>query len=359
MKKTHCTLILILAAGLLLSACAPVTLDSRPSGATVYDASGQAVLGTTPYDTHILINDKNFVLKKDRFKDQAVQLPFDAEEKMVVTLQAKPILLSSVPPADIYFGDADSAAGRTPLKVAVQQKARQVTLKADGYYDKTIPLSTETPDPFVVNLDRRPIVEIRTSPAGVEVRENGTVLGTAPLSAEIEESRTFEFSKEGYFTKTVTLKGAPPYRVDVELDAYPEISVQTKPVDAQISLDGKPLGTAPVSLKVGRPLSITANADRYYEKTVQLTPESDRDVTVELEAMPYVTVQSDPADAEITADGKSLGTAPVEILVEKPMTVQAAKDGYQPAEVTLSPDSDETVIALDPQPAVTQPPMAE
>lgn len=331
--------------------CAPVTIDSRPSSASVYDAAGQTKLGTTPYDTYILFSDKSIVIRKDRFQEKTLTIPFDAEEKMTVQLAAEPITLNSKPRADLFFDNEETPAGQTPMKVNVSGKARTATLKAEGFYDKTITLSTETPDPLNVHLERRPIVEISTRPAGVQVSENGSVIGTAPVTAEITEPRTFQFSKDGYFTKKMTLEGAPPYSVDVELQAFPEMTIHTEPAEAQVSLNGKPLGTAPVSLKVGEPLSITVSADRYYDRTVQLTPDSKTDQTVELAPMPYITVQSDPAGAELSSGGQSLGTAPVEVLVEEPMTIQAEQDGYQTAEITLSPDSSDETIKLTPQPA--------
>jgi hypothetical protein len=313
----------------------------------VYGADGQTRLGTTPFDTSIFLSEKNFTLRKDRYFDQPVKLDSDSPRDLVLKLRAIPVRVDSNPGAEIYPAGSETSIGSTPRKLPVGDKASTYTLKAKGYYDQDITINLETAESLVIELTRRPIVTLSAAPEGVEVYENGKLIGPAPVQEEILTPRTFELRKENYFTKTVTLEGAPPYEASVELKPFPVITVAAAPSGAQISRAGSLIGKDSVQLAVGEKIELKVSADRYYPQSVALTPESPAKVNVALKAMPYVMISSQPAGAGIFIAGKSAGVAPVELLVEKDTAIELRKEGFITKAATLTGADKQVTITLE------------
>jgi hypothetical protein len=220
-------------------------------------------------------------------------------------------------------------------------------LKTADYFDQEITIGFDTSSPLVTELARRPFVTLTAQPDGVEIYENNTRLATAPHREEILTSRTFEFRKANYFSETLTVKGAPPYTQSIELKPFPVITISAAPAVATISRNGKPLGTGSATLPVGEKIALDIRADRYYPQSITLSPESPAKVQVDLKAMPYVTINSDPSGATISIDGASAGKTPVEQLIEKPAVVQLTKDGYLPKTATVGNSDRNPVIHLE------------
>ncbi|MDD3276515.1 MAG: PEGA domain-containing protein [Kiritimatiellales bacterium] len=341
---------------LALCSCAPVTIETSPSGAEVYSADGQTLLGTTPYTTKVWISEKDLVVRQNRYFDDPVKLNYDSSEKIELKLRPTPVVVYSKPVAEIYPVGSETAIGSSPAKIPVGDAPAAYVLKVADYYDQEISVGIDSPDPLVVQLARRPIVNISATPDGVEIYENDALIGTAPIREEILTSRTFEFRKKNYFAKTLTLNGAPPYEMSVELKPFPVITVTAEPAVAKISHDSELLGKGSVKLAVGGKSTLEVSADRYYPQTVVLTPESDAQVDVALKAMPYVMINSDPAGAEVLLDGKLIGTTPLEQLIEKETVVELSKEGFITQTATLNGKDAHPVIALKaipPPPVVT------
>lgn len=345
---------------LAICSCAPVTVDTVPTGAAVYSADGQTQLGTTPYNTSIFVSGKNFTVRQDRYFDEPVNLNFDSPRYIDLKLRPMPVLVYSKPDAQIYPSGSETAIGCTPMKVKVSDKTITYTLKAADYYDKDIIIGLDSPDPLVVELARRPIVTISASPEGVEVYENGKLIGSAPVREEILTSRTFELRKPGYFTKSGTLTGAPPYELNVVLRPFPVITVTASPAGAQIYRKGELLGKDTARLAVGEETALEVRADRYYTQNIILTPESAAQINVALKAMPFVMVTSEPAGAEVFAGGKSAGIVPVELLIEKDTVIELRKEKFVVKTATLTGADKKVTIILEavPPPATDAAPAA-
>jgi LPXTG-motif cell wall-anchored protein len=335
---------------LIICSCAPTTIDTLPQGAAVY--RGETQVGTTPFHSRVWLTEKNFFVRKDRYFDEPVMLNYDSPEDIILKLRAVPVLVYSAPDAEIYPAGSDTPIGTTPMKVSVSDKEKTYTLKLKDYYDQDIKLSVDAADPTVVKMARRPIVTISAEPAGVEIHENGTLIGTAPIREEILAPRTFELRKAGYFTQTGTLTGAPPYEVTFKLKAFPVITVTAVPSGAQISRAGGLIGKGSVQLSVGGKTELEVRADRYYMQTVTLNPESPAQVNVALKAMPYVMINSQPAGAEVFIGGKSVGVTPVEHLIEKDTVVELRKEGFIAKTATLTGADKQVAVTLEAVPVV-------
>ena len=328
MIKKSAGLFFVLSLVLAICSCAPVTISTSPSGAAVYSADGQTQLGATPFDTSVFLGEKNFTIRQERYFDEPVKLDYDAPRNLDLKLRPTPVLVYSKPDTEIYPSGSETAVGHTPTKVAVNDKASTYTLKTEGYYDQDITVGLESPDPLVVKMARRPIVTISASPEGVEIYENGKLIGTAPVQIEVLSPRTIELHKAGYFAQGGTLTGAPPYEIKATLRPFPVITVTASPDGAQIYRESDLLGKDTAKLAVGEETVLEVRADRYYPQHVTLTPESSAQINVALKAMPYVMINSEPAGAEVMINGESIGMTPVEQLIEKDTSVELRKEGF-------------------------------
>ena len=342
----------------IICSCAPVTIDTAPSGAAVYNAGSQKQLGNTPYNTSVFIGDKNLSVRKDRYFDEAVKLDFDSPRQIDLKLRPLPVLVYSKPDAEIYVAGSQTSVGKTPLKVDVTDKNCDYTLKAADYYDQDITIGLETTDPLVVKMVRQPNVTISAVQGGVGVYENDKLIGSAPVKQQILTSRTFELRKPGYFTKSITLTGAPPYQMTVDLKPFPIITVSADPAGAQIYRADRLTGKTPVKFAVGEKTVLEVRADRCYPQSITLTPDSPAQIDVTLKAMPYVTINSQPSGAEVFISGKSIGVTPLEQLIEKDTVIELRKDGFVTKTATLTGADKQVSIALEllPPPATNNAP---
>jgi len=357
MIKKFAGFVLVSVISLAICSCAPVTITSVPAGAGVYSADGQTEIGVTPFDTSVIHWDKSFTVRQPGYFDQPVTLDYNSPRTVAVALQPVPVLVESSPAAEIYEHGATAPIGKTPMKLFVAEEDTTYTLKADGYYDQDIILGVGSASPLTVTLARRPIVTLSATPSGVEVFEKGRKIGNAPVVEEISTSRTFELRKENFFTRSITLAGAPPYEVSVDLKPFPVITVSATPANADIYSGGKVAGKGTASFSIGQATPVEVKADRFYPQTVTLTPDSASRVAVELKAMPFVTIHSDPAGAQVSVGGRAVGTAPVELLVEKQTSVELSKTGFVTKTATVTPDDRQISVKLQevPPPAEEKP----
>ncbi|MEI8205260.1 MAG: PEGA domain-containing protein [Kiritimatiellales bacterium] len=353
MIKKSINLFFALSLILAICSCAPTTINTIPSSAVVYGADGQTRVGTTPFDTSIFVSEKSFTLRKDRYYDAPVKVDYDSARTIDLKLRPTPVLVDSKPNAAIYPTGLEISIGNTPMKVQVGDKALTYTLKAADYYDQDISVGTESPDPLVVVLARRPIVTISASPEGVGIYENDQLIGISPVREEILTPRTFELRKENYFTQRGTITGAPPYEVRTVLRPFPVITVSATPAGAQISRADSLVGKDSVKLPVGEKIVLDVSADRYYKESVTLTPESPAQIYVALKAMPYVMINSQPAGAKVVINGAAVGTTPVEQLIEKDTVIELSKEGFITKAATLTGADKQVTVTLEEVPAAT------
>ncbi|MBI9021384.1 MAG: PEGA domain-containing protein [Verrucomicrobia bacterium] len=334
---------------------APFTIHSVPEGAAVYKTGGTTPVGTTPYKSHIFHLERTYEVRMDGFFNEPVLVDYNAAKDIYVKLRALPVLLYTKPDADVYAAGSDTPLGNTPLEMDVYHEDRTYTLKAKDYYDKEITIGLATETPMVLELERRPIISLTTVPEGTEIYENDALCATSTMTEEILTNRTFELRKEGYFKKTVELTSSSPYEMTVELIPLPVISIQSVPDGATVYLvgDDKPLGNAPLSLTIEKATRFEVRADRYYPETFTVEPKTQTAKAM-LNAMPYVTITSDPAGAEVYLAGKLLGTTPLEQLIEKETAYEIRQEGYLPQTVTLTGKDAQPVITLETVPVVAE-----
>ncbi|MDD3276677.1 MAG: PEGA domain-containing protein, partial [Kiritimatiellales bacterium] len=87
--------------------------------------------------------------------------------------------------------------------------------------------------------------------------------------------------------------------------------------------------------------------------------ESSAQVNVELKAMPYVMINSEPSGAEVMINGNSIGVTPVEQLIEKETVVELSKEGFITQTATLTGTDKQVSLTLEAVPVLITNAVAE
>lgn len=330
---------------------APVTIETAPPGAEVFEAGTDTLLGTTPYKTLVFFRTKQLEVRMDNYYTKKVALGYQAPETVRLTLAPTPVLVYTVPAADVVDANGSVIASGGISEIDVLEEEKTYTVSAKGHYDEqvTIGLGTETPQ--IIELKHRPLITLSAVQSGVEVFENGSSIGKAPVTEEVENSRTFEFRKDGFFKKSVTLTAAQTHKMNyaarVKLEPLPVITIKAEPSSAKILMTGKsaPVGIGSAEVMIEKETAFEVKAGRYYAKSVTADLRTQT-LNVSLDAMPYVNIKSSPSGASVKVNGKPVGTTPVEQLVESPVRVEVTKDGYTPQTVSVSGNKTTEMITL-------------
>lgn len=330
---------------------APVTIETDPEGAEVYEAGTETLLGTTPYKTLVFMCSKQLEVRMENYFPEEVVLDHKTPETVSVTLKPTPVLVYTVPAADVVDADGTVVASGGTSEIDVLDEEKTYTVTADKYYDEQVTIGLGTESPQIIELKHRPLITLSAAQSGVKVYKNGSSLGTAPVTQEVESPSTFEFRKDGFFKKSVTITPEQTHQMNyatrVELEPLPVITIKADPSSAKILMTGKsaPIGIGSAEVMIEKETAFEVKADRYYSKSVTADLRTQT-LNVSLDAMPYVTIKSSPSGAAVKINGKSVGTTPVEQLVEKPVRVEVTKEGYTPQTVSVSGNKTTEMITL-------------
>ncbi len=192
------------------------------------------------------------------------------------------------------------------------------------------------------------LVQVRSRPAGAQVRVNGKLLGVTPLETGLlQGEQHIELSLPGY--KTVQVKrqvvaGSTVRLDDIELPpADGRLRLQSTPSAATIKLDGDFLGVTPAMLTLSsgqvHRLQLSKPGYRQATQEIELLPEEERTLSLSL-SPEYGTlfITASPADASLAVDGRAVGAASRRLrLTTRPHTLEFSKAGYASQRITLTP----------------------
>jgi formylglycine-generating enzyme required for sulfatase activity len=224
-------------------------------------------------------------------------------------------------------------------------------------------------------------IKLLSEPTGATVLIDGKEAGATPVQVELDAgSHRLELRKAGFKSWVTDLQVVAhepqtlgPIRLGVPDGA---LVVRTEPAGAAVSVGGAFRGRSPLSIEVRPdvPLDIVATREGYEPAATQTTVASGARRELELQLAPIlgeVTVQAEPAGAEVLASGRVVGRAgqalrlPAtrqELLVRAPgfrsqrVTVTPRPGLPQVLSVTLEPgrDAASAGVAAAPPAAATQ-----
>jgi formylglycine-generating enzyme required for sulfatase activity len=211
----------------------------------------------------------------------------------------------------------------------------------------------------IVGMDRRQTfvaklvpawapVRVLTEPAGAQVSVDGKAAGTTPARLELDAgTHRIELRQAGFkqwVTDLQVVANEPQTLGPVRL-GLPDgtLVVRTVPAGASVSVGGAYRGRAPLTLEVRPdvPLAIVATRDGYEPATNQATVASGARRELSLALTPIlgeVTVQAEPAGAEVFANGRVVGRAGAVLrLPSARQDLEVRLAGHRPYRTTITP----------------------
>ena len=182
------------------------------------------------------------------------------------------------------------------------------------------------------------------------VRIDGELQGVTPLVTEVMAGEhAIELSLQKYKTSSmqqeITAGTTLPLEDIVLTPADGELTVNSEPTAATISVAGVFYGTTPATLSLPsgqqHRVRLTKPGYQTIEEAVQLEPEESRQLAVTLPPeYGIVFVSTRPADASLMIDGKPSGEATRRLrLTTRPHALAFSKPGYVSQQVTVTPRS--------------------
>lgn len=227
---------------------------------------------------------------------------------------------SSAPGAEIYIDGLDSGQ-RTPAVVELQGELgeiRKLELFRDGRSLGTRELSLDgaTPSWQVEEQPTQLALHIITDPPGVEVRVDGTSLGTSPLVAEvgIEGTARLSLRRDGYrpsdedldLRELATQGGSPRIeRTLAELPPPAQLVVRGG-FAVELRVRGRTLNARPgtaLALEAGR-LTLELSQPRVgYREQREIVLEAGREHSIDLPRTVSVNVAAQPGNCTVSING--------------------------------------------------------
>jgi hypothetical protein len=344
-KKTWTASALL--AAFLLAGCAPVTISSEPSGASVYYKESNELIGATPLTVNLIANNKEMMVRKSGYFSKSLILsPIDPDHVRVDLDRCDRILLLSEPDRVELHVEGVGLIGRTPYRLDYDKPYRTFQVKAPGYATQSFTIPDDPEDHVLINMERDDLVTVVSKPGNAEVFDaSGNLLGSTPLAIDAAYKKAYELRKEGYYSTEFSVDENSASPMVVKLEREPIIIVYSAPEGALVVHRGVTLGQTPYRQLVNEDMEIEIKAERYYPKTITIAPDSPKQVSIELVPKPFVTINSEPAGGQLYRSGgvELLGTTPVEILIEKDTALEVHKPGYDIKAFMLSPESNTEV----------------
>lgn len=269
-----------------------------------------------------------------------------------------PVTVSSTPPgARVYYKDSDELIGTTPVRINLVANTKEVVVRKDGYFSKTVVLSPIDPESMKVELRRREKVLLLSKPEGAELYVEGVGrVGQTPYVLDYGKPyRTFEVRAPGYAAQLFTIPEDPEGNVVIDLDRGDTVTIVSTPKNAEIfASDGSRVGTTPLAVPASAKSVYELRKEGYYPRQFTVDEGTHSPLMVEMEREPIIIVLSDPEGAEVVHRGVVLGKTPFRQMVKEDTELELRADRFYPSTITLLPDSPRQVsVALKPKPFVT------
>lgn len=228
-----------------------------------------------------------------------------------------------------------------------------------GYHplDVSFEVTSDPDQTFSFNLLELPgKLTVRTEPDTVgEVFIDQVAVGTTPLNLdEVEPGlRDISIRTDRYldYDTELTIQGRREENQLVAelLPAWANVSVSSEPADAEISVDGEPLGMTPGSVEIlqgYRILTINKSGYKTYETNLEVIAGADQGLPPILleKADGKVSIKSSPPGANVTLNGRYRGQTPLSIVLapNTPYTLELTRAGYEPftRSLNVKPEQD-------------------
>jgi len=282
-------------------------------------------------------------------------------------LSAKSVYLDVTPATSLISVQSPLAIKIGP-RYLVLEGDLPVTVSAEGYYslDTNLTVTDQQAQTFVINMQPLPgFLTLNSGNInGAQVFIDGQLVGQTPLT-------NFELAAGDHII-SVTLDRYQPFEtpifmegrqtsqsLDIELlPAWAEVSFNTSPAGAVVSIDGQDRGQTPLVAEIlegEHEILVKLPAHKAWTQSIDVIARQSMTLPlIELEqADGLVLLQSTPSNANVTMDGVFQGQTPLEIIVPPGTTHELSffLNGYQETRrsFTTRPEQEVSLqVNLDP-----------
>jgi len=337
--------VLLIVVTLLMSMLQPIEVDVQPadarlgtpgslvsfkSGDTIYVLSGKHVVraereGYYPAQADVFVDAKTDASARLRLAKLPGQLRVDTNGV----------------PATVSIDGVN--AGKAPGTVEAASGPRTVALRAPRYLDYVVSVDVEgmghRQDVKAVLQPSWGTLKVTAIPATAQVSIDGQNAGTVPASIEADSGvRHVQISAPGLKTweSSVVVKSGETLAIGPITLGQPDaqLTLRSTPAGAEITVAGTYRGRTPLKLDLAAGISheVVVTLPGYANWTKSVFADPGRELTLDARLDPVlakVSVQGEPADAELFIDGKSRGRTPqVFDLSATEHAVEVRKDGF-------------------------------
>jgi formylglycine-generating enzyme required for sulfatase activity len=265
---------------------ARVFIDGKEVGQTPV-----AALEVTPGRRAVEIRAENYLNYQTEIEVEGCEIVQQFDFSLVPAWSD--ITIDSIPRGATVLIDGKSA-GSTPLKLELLAGDHELELKTDRFKPWRTRLVVEANHPRVLEPVRlQPAdgtVMVRTNPSGANVMLSNTFAGQTPIKLTLSADTTHSIllSKAGYekVDRKVIVNSAESKTLAVKLKPkLGLIHLAVEPADAEIVVDGKPMGKVPRQLRmvaVEHRLEITKKGYRPYRTRITPRPGFAQEIKVAL-----------------------------------------------------------------------------
>lgn len=179
-------------------------------------------------------------------------------------------------------------------------------------------------------------------PVAIYDRVAGEKIGTTPIQLSIEAGSALEYRLKGYVSKPVLISKIGPRLVHIELDPITTITLQGPEGAAVYRAGGtKPVGKIPYTTQISGDTLFEVRKEGYYTSNIAVAPGSSPGIDVTLKEIPYKTIITTPAGAEIYRVGglEKLGVSPFTTIVDSERIFEIKKKGFRTSVIGMGAGS--------------------
>jgi len=343
-----------------------IMVKSVPASAVIF--LDDENIGVTPaIITQVLPGKYKIKIKMDEYNvwSQSVDVKANRETSLTAVLQERDcsvIIESNPTKAEVYI-DGNNV-GITPVTIdSVKSGKHLVEVKIDGYEVWSEEIDAEIKKKTFLTAELKTkygSISLNSEPDKANILLDGIEVGVTPASLRsvLHGDHKVEIRLDGYsvWEKSVSVEPARETVLTAKLQVNTgSVSVKSKPENANVFLDGKPVGTTPESIKSVKPgiHEIKVEMEKYdvWTDTVNIEAGKEDVINALLQrSTGSLMVESNPTNAIIFVDGKEIGHTPEIIMSSAKGThaIEVRLDGYDIWEQTvdIEPGEEKSVTAV-------------
>ena len=374
---------LLLAAVVTVSMMQSVVLDVRPEGASISTPGTSLSLHL---GDQLLLPSGQHVVRAEKEGYVAAQTNVNVVGGIAATARLR---LAKQPgelnidtnnvPVTVSVDGAE--VGRAPGTIPVEPGSHTITLRSPRYLDHVVTLDIEgagvKQDLAVRLAPAWGTLKISVVPAGARVSVDGKDIGVTPASAQAESGvRQIRIESPGHKTweSSVVVKAGQTLSMGPITLGRPDavLTVRSKPAGAEVTIGGRFRGRTPLVAALPADIAhdVVISLPGYTNWTQSVFADAGRKITLDapLKAvLSRITVQGEPADAELLVDGSARGRTPQILeLTSVEHAIEVRKDGFVPFTIAVTPaagierkieykltSSDKAIALQDSAPTIT------